>query len=128
MQGDGNLVIYTAAGKAVWASETSGKDGKYAIMQGDGNLVIYTAAGKAVWASETSGKGSTSMITYTSCDQAKDKLTNSQLQAGSSLCSDNKKYLLTMQGDGNLVIYIRESNATWASETSGKFFRSNLSL
>ncbi|ABF11417.1 pre-peptidase C-terminal domain-containing protein [Cupriavidus metallidurans] len=56
MQGDGNLVIYDTAHKAVWASNTNSVDnqGAHLNMQAtDGNLVMYTPAGKAIWASNT---------------------------------------------------------------------------
>ena len=54
MQGDGNLVEYDSAGRALWASNTSGKSGATVSMQGDGNLVVYYG-GSAVWSSNTSG-------------------------------------------------------------------------
>lgn len=44
MQSDGNLVVY-APDKALWASNTAGHPGAWAVMQGDGNLVIYPAGG-----------------------------------------------------------------------------------
>jgi len=53
-QGDGNLVLYTAAGP-VWSSDTHGNTAGFAAMQGDGNFVVYDAAGHPVWASDTSG-------------------------------------------------------------------------
>jgi hypothetical protein len=58
MQGDGNLVIYSAAtNKPVWsAGVVSANPGK-AIIQGDGNLVLYDAANVAYWASNTDNKG-----------------------------------------------------------------------
>lgn len=55
MQGDGNLVLYDGAGKALWASGTSGHPGAYAVMQTDGNLVVYPPSGHALWASGTAG-------------------------------------------------------------------------
>lgn len=54
MQGDGNLVLYSGAGKALWDSRTNGHPGAHAKMQKDGNLVVYSSAGKALWASNTS--------------------------------------------------------------------------
>ena len=63
MQGDGNLVVYTSAGKPVWASNTGGTGSQnFLAMQGDGNLVVYTSAGKPVWASDTGGTGSGSRL------------------------------------------------------------------
>jgi hypothetical protein len=61
MQGDGNLVLYTNAGRALWASNTVGS-GQFVIFQGDGNLVVYTADGHPVWASNTGGSGATSFV------------------------------------------------------------------
>jgi hypothetical protein len=54
-QGDGNLVLYQAGGKALWSTGTAGTDGRVTVMQGDGNLVVYTPAGKYLWASNTAG-------------------------------------------------------------------------
>lgn len=49
MQGDGNFVLYTAAGAPVWASNTDGHGNSFVRMQDDGNLVIY----QAIWATDT---------------------------------------------------------------------------
>ena len=54
MQGDGNLVEYTAAGSVVWATGTN-PSGSDVVMQGDGNLVVYNGSAVALWASSTSG-------------------------------------------------------------------------
>jgi outer membrane lipase/esterase len=62
MQGDSNLVIYTADGKPIWASNTFGKSGVRVVLQKDSNLVMYTASGKAVWASNTVGKGAVNLL------------------------------------------------------------------
>src|SRR5262249_34546911 len=53
-QSDGNLVLYTNQGAALWATNTNGS-GNTLTLQGDGNLVIYSSAGKALWASGTNG-------------------------------------------------------------------------
>jgi hypothetical protein len=53
MQSDGNLVLYAADGKAVWASGTWGNPGAEVVMQDDGNLVIYLPGGQPIWASNT---------------------------------------------------------------------------
>lgn len=45
-QTDGNLVVYTESGKALWASHTNGQ---ILALQTDRNLVIYDEAGKALW-------------------------------------------------------------------------------
>lgn len=58
MQGDGNLVLY-APGDAtpLWASNTYGNVGAYAVMQNDGNLVVYSSGNVALWSSKTYGNG-----------------------------------------------------------------------
>lgn len=58
MQGDGNLVLYNAGGRAIWATNRSGV---FAIVQGDGNLVEY-ASGGPVWASNTVGTGANRLV------------------------------------------------------------------
>jgi surface antigen len=50
MQTDGNLVAYTAAGQALWDSQTFRHPGAYAALQStDGNLVVYSPSGQALW-------------------------------------------------------------------------------
>lgn len=55
LQADGNLVLYTAKGAALWASNTVGKFGARAVLQQDGNFVMYDGAGAAFWATNTAG-------------------------------------------------------------------------
>jgi hypothetical protein len=55
MQGDGNLVVYDIADRAVFSTRTFGNPGARLILQNDGNLVIYTTGGSPRWASGTSG-------------------------------------------------------------------------
>ncbi|MGN6445563.1 hypothetical protein [Amnibacterium sp.] len=55
MQADGNLVQYTPAHRAVWATGTNRTGAASAVMQSDGNFVLYTGAGKAVWDTNTRG-------------------------------------------------------------------------
>lgn len=42
------------------------------------------------------------------------------LRIGQSLRSANSDYRLTLQGDGNLVLYFRDGRAIWASNTVGR--------
>jgi hypothetical protein len=56
MQDDGNLVVYDAKGRPLWASNTLNPNGNNrAVMQGDGSLVVYSGLGKALWSSGTGG-------------------------------------------------------------------------
>lgn len=54
-QSDGNLVLYTSAGEALWHAQTHGYSGAWAAFQSDGNLVVYSSGGSALWASGTQG-------------------------------------------------------------------------
>jgi hypothetical protein len=53
-QHDGNLVLYTPDGKAIWATGTHGTGADSFAVQADGNVVLYDH-GKAVWATDTAG-------------------------------------------------------------------------
>jgi putative cell wall-binding protein len=57
---DGNLVLYNAAGRAIWATNRLG--GQYAVLQSDGNLVVYKSDRSVVWASNTAGRGANRLV------------------------------------------------------------------
>lgn len=104
MQTDGNLVLYGPSGSR-WASNTWKSPANKLVMQDDGNLVMYGPTGP-VWATNTVDR---SIVI--------DRLNAGQpLNAGQSLFSQNGRYRLSMQTDGNLVIY-NPSAPIWASGT-----------
>ncbi|MDR7078765.1 putative acylesterase/phospholipase RssA [Neobacillus niacini] len=53
MQGDGNLVIYDAANKAIWSSDTWTHPGSRLVVQDDGIVVIIRPDGRRVWATKS---------------------------------------------------------------------------
>jgi len=111
MQGDGNLVIYDPRAHALWASATAGDAGAWLIVQNDGNLVIYDANGKPLWASNT-------VVTagQPNPPTATDRMTANQgLTPGRSITSQDGRFTLIFQTDGNLVLYARGGQALWAS-------------
>ena len=56
VQSDGNLVVYSKGGVAVWASGTAGNGPAFLKAQTDGNLVLYRISDNApIWASGTVG-------------------------------------------------------------------------
>ena len=55
MQSDSNLVLYSAGGFPLWATDAHPGAGGTAVMQGDGNFVVYSAAAEVLWASATEG-------------------------------------------------------------------------
>jgi len=56
VQGDGNMVVYQANNKVLWASNTAGGSGTHLVLQGDGNLVLYDGS-KVLWATNTNKGG-----------------------------------------------------------------------
>lgn len=55
-QHDGNVVLYAYGSKAIWHTQTHGRDTSHLVFQGDGNLVLY-GEGRALWHTGTYGKG-----------------------------------------------------------------------
>ncbi len=49
MQGDGNFVVYDAAGAALWNSGTGGNPGAYLWVRDDGGLEVFRADGQTLW-------------------------------------------------------------------------------
>lgn len=66
MQSDGNLVLYFSPfgtwQEALWASNTGGHPGAWAIMQDDGNFVVYDANGAPLWATATGPSGNSIVV------------------------------------------------------------------
>ena len=55
MQGDGNFVVYTAAGAPLFHTNTFRYAGARLAIQNDGNLVVYQGTTPR-WASNTGGR------------------------------------------------------------------------
>jgi hypothetical protein len=98
MQGDGNLALYGPGGDCRWAAGTHGNPGAWLALQDDGNLVIYAGGGPALWASGTTLppeiviKG--------------DRLGPDQaLEPGEAIESPNRRAVLVMRREGNLVLF-----------------------
>ncbi|MEZ5418308.1 MAG: hypothetical protein R2708_13295 [Vicinamibacterales bacterium] len=49
MQGDGNFVVYDAAGQPVWATDTAGLPGAELRVQDDGRIVLCDSGGGSIW-------------------------------------------------------------------------------
>lgn len=137
--GDGNLVLYAPGNSPRWASGTSGNPGAFLTLNSDGNLVVYDRTGTvALWDAFSRGgtPGAThvelqndgNLVTYTA-DNAWTWATGTRyfppsipagswLGSGDSLQSPNGKYTLTMQTDGNLVLF--EAETTYANFSPGR--------
>jgi hypothetical protein len=113
IQNDGNLVAYAAGGVPVWASGTHGKGNKSSVlvMQDDGNLVIYKDGDNPIWSSGTRN-------VYTQDELEKIIVKNGEsLRVNDKRTSTNGKYYVTLQSDGNVVLYKGEK-ALWATGTN----------
>lgn len=145
MQSDGNLVLYGDGYRPIWHSGTYNTGANFAVMQGDGNLVLYRSNWTPVWASGTAGKGSSTFVAqddgnaviYTSDRSAawstqtgnrptyqfigRDRFANGEvLIANQYLRSSDKRYVVLLQGDGNLTVYSPGYRVLWSSGTGGK--------
>jgi surface antigen len=134
VQPDANLVIYTPANSALWASSTvsdtlwandtltagqylHSPNGQYElIMQSDGNLVVY-ASGTAIWSSGTAGHPGAMAIMQDDGNLVVYLGSTPLWQAGTG-GHPSAAFYLAMQSDGNLVIYTPAGAALWASKTT----------
>jgi murein DD-endopeptidase len=57
LQTDGNVVVYSAANKALWQSGTAGKSARALVIQSDGNLVLLSTSGSVLWSSRSISAG-----------------------------------------------------------------------
>lgn len=144
LQTDGNLVLYGPGRRALWATNTTGSGAQYLIPQGDGNLVLYTAQWKPVWASWTVGHTNVSLhmqadghlvlyrpdraVWWSSTVQGggmaylgTDRLgPGNVLQRNQYIRSSDRRRILVLQPDGNLVLYGPGQNPIWHTSTHGK--------
>merc|ERR1719231_1101955 len=125
---DNNLfVVYTRSREQIWSSDVR-KRGEmhHCKMQDDGNFVQYNSNNRPIWCTRTDQgqqgdtRGGIDVLVRKRTQGAdKDTLrVHEKLNEGQSLVSSNGSYRMTMQGDGNLVLY-RGSHPLWASGTDG---------
>ncbi|MFI5528769.1 hypothetical protein ACIA8O_09460 [Kitasatospora sp. NPDC051853] len=142
MQSDGNLVVRAADGRALWASGTWTHRNARAVVQDNLDFVLYSPAAKPVWASGTdlweaarrgtavwsgAGIGSGGSVTAHGADQpALTMQTDGNLvltSAGRVLWASgtwgHPGAFLTVQSDGNAVVYGDDGQALWSTRTWG---------
>lgn len=142
MQPDGNLVLYSGNNVALWNSQTWNHQGASLSLQTDGNLVVYDSNNSPLWYTAT-------VVNPTNLGYTNAILSVGDMYPGQSLQTANRKYefilqldgnlvlysngkplwssvthgqsvsRLSMQGDGNLVLYTANNVATWYSHTYG---------
>jgi hypothetical protein len=113
MQTDGNFVLYDQNNKAVWHTNTYGHKVD--------RLSVLSVNGFQLGNSKYIGVGYPWVSTWKSEKRSEIKdIENNALSKGQSLHSKNGKYRLTLQDDGNLVLYTDQNKAIWNSGTYGK--------
>src|SRR5258708_11323709 len=115
MQTDGNFVVYSQAGTALWSTGTAGTGASTFEVQDDGNVVLSIFKWSAgVYAAATPG-------TYNNpCGTATALNAGQTLASGQCLVSPSGQYFLYMAPDGNLYIYDwAHSTGTWGPGTGG---------
>jgi hypothetical protein len=121
MQSDDNLVLYDANNHALWWSGIGG-DPSILCLQTDGNVVLYHTTSSC--SSGTQAQWSTGTIHTPNHLSYVDTTLGSSggsLYVGQQLQTADRRYRLTLQSDGNLVLYSSNNNhVLWSSGTYGQ--------
>jgi len=113
MQGDGNLVLYDEDNTPLWHTGTYSQPNSRLSLQTDGNLVLYNSSNTPTW--HIGNTHNPHLLSVVNILLPKGK----KLYPGQQLETADRKFRLTLQQDGNLVLYSTK-RATWASVTAGK--------
>ncbi|HEX7288579.1 MAG TPA: RHS repeat-associated core domain-containing protein [Candidatus Angelobacter sp.] len=117
MQNDGNLVIYSVSGVALWASGTNGSGANVATLENDGRLILYST----VWSAGTSQGQVSGSLTHPPCDIGYAIGSTGVVGTGQCVVSRNGHFELLLQTDGNMVLYDLAQNpaaALWSTSTA----------
>jgi len=115
MQSDGNLVLFkTRHYHWIWGTHTSHYR-NYApfkfVVQEDGNMVLYDKDGKSRWDSKTQQEPKEVEVEEKKKGDKKKEKTTKKVPW---------KVELTLQDDGNLVLYREDKKVLWSSKTAGR--------
>lgn len=107
MQVDGNLVLFDGA-TAIWSSGTNGNPGAYFQLRDNGNGIVYSADGAtALWATHTANL----KLPCTG-------ISGGTINPGERYQSCSNRFYLTLQTDGNAVVYDRQIGPLWMTSTN----------
>lgn len=124
-QEDGNFVVYNPSGKAVFSTNTANKNATNLEMQDDGNLVIYNRRRNALWSSNDNSNsnnfGGNENFNNTGTYSKGNIYKGYEFVKDEKIYSENFKYYLIFQADGNLVMYRNGfKKDVWSTATAGK--------
>jgi hypothetical protein len=91
----------------IWDSPGTREPGAILTVKDDGDVVL-AKNGHVIWSTGTGGLPNCGTL-----------LPNAYLSTGEMLRSCDGRFVLAMQGDGNLVLYFN-NRALWASNTAGR--------
>lgn len=115
MQQDGNMVIYDKNNTWIWQSNTNEKRNASLYLSDKGELCIYSAKEGAYTFSSSGNPSDLVFHTLIANSSNADK----EIQCAKSYYSQNRKYRVIYQNDGNLVVYDNtNNNAIWNSGTA----------
>ncbi|PZE29905.1 hypothetical protein [Curtobacterium sp. MCBD17_028] len=134
LQADGNAVLYAVTGKAVWATGTSGKGAGAVLSIDDHGRLRLTRNGSTLWNNKRPGAdtltpGAVITAGQSIWDSAERRQFVLQTDGNVVVYKDGKAVWstrtsgrggakLTLQSDGNLVLYTKAAKALWSSKTS----------
>ena len=105
MQPDGNLVVYAPNGRPIWHSDTWHDAGAHLVIQDDGNVVLYRSDGSPAWSTGWDRSGLRA---------------GDDLLPGQRVTSPGGRYHVTLQRDGNTVVYeSRTGRPLWSAGSYG---------
>lgn len=106
LQSDGNVVLYNASNRPLWASNTVGKGGVTLNLQGDGNLVLRNTGGSSVWSTGTHGKGANRAVMQNDANVVLLTSSNAQVWATGTrdTNTDVTRPLITLAGSASMTL------------------------
>jgi hypothetical protein len=117
MQSDGNFVVYDTANTPHWHTHTYGNPGAYLSMQNNGAFVINSASGARLWASPVApNEVDTPPGGGTSTPSPDTLVAGARLYPGQAVQSLDRRFALTYQTDGNLVLYGPGGVPRWSTQ------------
>jgi hypothetical protein len=135
MRRNGDLVLERTHGPVFWTSQTAGHRGAYAKLRRNGEFIVYSKTGRILYNTGTAGASGSRLVVrnrgevvllrkgasvWSSRTDVYLLRPNQLLRPGQSRRSQNGRYLLRMQGNGDLAIVDRAQNQVhWTSQTPG---------